>query len=344
MTIREIAELAGVSKATVSYVLNGTKNITPEVKQRVLRVVAESGYKKNRIATSLRKSSTSTIGVVVEDIISFPVAPIIHGISERAEAEGYQIILSDLRILDKLYNNYHQTPQYRKKMNDAVDYLLQAARVDAVIFVGMYDRDFTGLIDKIGKPLVFAYCTTRDPADYCVSYDGHDVSGEVIHSLARQGHERIGVITGLPGSGPSEARLRGALSAAHEAGLAVGPDCIQPGDWEYPSGYAGAQRLLRLENPPTAIFAMNDLMAAGAMDAVKDAGLSVPGDVSVIGFDDRELASFVRPNLSTVRIDLVGIGRAAAETAIARIRGEEAQHLQVLRSVMIPRDSVAERK
>lgn len=337
MTIKEIAELAGVSTATVSYVMNGSKNVMPETKQRVLDAIAQSGYQPNRIAKSLRMKSTNTIGVLAEDIMGFPVPAIINGISEYVEQNGYHILLSDLRMLESLFNQYDQIVQHKEKINEAISFLLFGARVDAIIYVGMFDRDITGIITDIHKPLVIAYSTTTDPDSYCVTYDSESISADAVRILLERGHRRVAVITGLAHTFPSRMRMRGVQRAFGQAGLVLDNALVKNGDWEYASGYSCMVELLEQELRPTALFAMNDLMAAGAMDAIRAAGLRIPDDISVIGFDNREIASYLQPRLTTININLKGIGLASAKMALDKIHGTHVAE----RSVIIPSEVIS---
>jgi LacI family transcriptional regulator len=339
MTIKEIANLAGVSTATVSYVINNTKNVLPEKRRRVLEVIEQSGYQPNQMAKSLRAKKSNTIGVLAEDIRGFPVPAIINGISEYAEHEGYRILLSDLRMMESLLNRYDMIGQYKDKVNKAISLLLHGTMVDAVVYIGMSDRDITGIIDKISKPLVIAYSTTNDPYAHSVTYDNEQISGEVIRHLLASGHRRIAVITGPLHTSPASMRMAGVENAFAEAGLVLDQDLVRHGDWEFPTGYIHATELLRYS--PTAIFAMNDLMAAGAMAAIDHAGLRVPDDISIIGFDNRDISGLLQPRLTTVEIDLKGIGLAAAQTALQRISGEGGpERGRIIPSRLIIRETV----
>lgn len=343
MTIKEIAELAGVSTATVSYVMNNSKNVMPETKQRVLDAIAQSGYQPNRIAKSLRVKSTNTIGVLAEDIMGFPVPAIINGISEYVEQSGYHILLNDLRMLESLFNQYDQITQYKDKINEVISFLLFGARVDAIIYVGMFDRDITGIINKIRKPLVIAYSTTADADGCCVTYDNETISADAVRYLFGCGHRHVAIITGLAHTFPARMRMRGVQRAFKDAGLVLDNALVKNGDWEYASGYSCMQELLEQEPRPTALFAMNDLMAAGAIDAIRTAGLRIPEDISVIGFDNQEIAFYLRPRLTTVDINLKGIGRAAAKMALDRIHGKHVEDRSlIIPSKLVLRETVAE--
>jgi LacI family transcriptional regulator len=342
MTIKEIARLSGVSTATVSHVINNSKNVTPKTKKRVLNVINQSGYQPNSIAKSLRVNSTRTIGVLVEDIRGFSVPAIVGAISEYAEQHKYQILLNDLHMLESLLNRYDQISSLKDKINKAISWLLDGARVDAIIYVGMFDREITGILDKIEKPLVMAYSLTNEPWNHCVTYDSKNISAEIINYLFKMGHEQIGIITGLAHTFPAKMRLSGIQQAYSEAGRALDSSLVKNGDWSYQTGYDCMIELLDLEHKPTAIFAMNDIMAAGAMNAIKDRGLSVPGDISMVGFDDRDMSLYLRPSLTTVSIDLKKIGLMAAQIIIDKLNNssETYDHLITLPCELKLRDSV----
>jgi len=342
VTIKEVAKLAGVSTATVSYVINNTKNVAPEKRQRVLDAIEQSGYTPNLVAKSLRVKKTNTIGVLVEDIMGYPVPAIINGISERVEKSDYRILLNDLRMLESLFNQYDQIMQQKNKINEAISLLLFGARVDAIIYVGMFDRNITGILNEINKPLVIAYSTSDDKNFHSVTYDNENISAEAVRHLFDLGHRRIAVITGLAHTSPARMRMRGIQRAFSEAGIVLDSALVKNGDWEYASGYSCMIELLSEDTLPTAVFAMNDLMAVGAMDAIGNAGLRVPEDISVIGFDNREFAVYLHPKLTTIEIDLKGIGQLAAETALNTILGvDKGESSLIIPSRLIQRKTTA---
>ena len=340
ITIKDIAREAGVSTATVSYVINGSRPVLPEKQQRVLDVVAKTNYQPNRVAKSLRTKKTNIIGVLAEDILAFPTSRIINGISEYMEQADYQILLSDLRMLGSLFNQYDQVIHQKDKINQALSFLVFGAKVDAVIYVGMFDRDISGIINNMNKPIVIAYSTSIDPHACSVTYENEDISARLTRCLIENGHRRIAVITGLAHTAPAQKRLKGINKAFKEAGLILDSALVRNGDWERATGYACMKDLLEQEhdNLPTAVLVMNDLMAVGAMDAIRDANLRVPQDISVVGFDNREISDVVFPKLTTVEIDLKAIGYAAAQMVTQKLTGvgEYADS----RSIIIPSELV----
>jgi len=323
ITIKDIASQAGVSTATVSYVINGSRHVKPDKQQRVLDIIAKTNYQPDRVAKSLRTKKTNIIGVLVEDILAFPSPQIIGGISDYVEQTDYNILHSDLRMLDSLYNKYNQVIHQKDKINQALSFLVFGARVDAVIYVGMFDRDISGIVANIKKPIVIAYSTSADTHACSVTYDNENAASEITHHILNHGHKRIAVITGLSHTTPAQVRLKGIENALTQAGITLNGNFIKNGDWERSSGYSCMKELLKNEKEtrPTAVIVMNDLMAVGAMDAIREAGLRIPEDISIVGFDNRDVSDYVSPKLTTVEIDLKAIGFSAAQLATEKLLG-----------------------
>ena len=309
-TMRDVAELAGVSTATVSHVINGSKKLSAETTERVLRAISQVNYTPNTVAKSLRLGQTFTIGVLVEDIRGLPVAAIVSGISETLSKAGYKTIFHDLHLLEKLYNQYEQIGTYRERINEGVS-LLKSSNVDGIIYVAMHDRHLDYLLDPMDTPLVYAYSHGTENDTY-VTYSNKDSAADMIRYLLGKGHERIAVIAGHPHSYPTAQRLLGIQMAMQQAGLPLPAHYIRYGDWEYESGKKETQAILQMDPLPTAIFAMNDLMAAGCMAALQENGLRIPKDMAVAGFDNREIASYLQPPLTTIALPTPEIGVKAA--------------------------------
>ena len=341
ITIKDIAKAAGVSTATVSYVINGTKTVTPERQKRVLDVIAKTGYQPNAVAQSLRTKKTKTIGILVEDILAFSAPRIINGISEYMEKTEYHILLNDLRMLDSLFNRYDQIVHQKDKINRELNFLVYGAKVDAVIYVGMFDRDITGVIPDINKPVIIAYSTSEDAHTCFVTYENENISTEITRHLIDAGHRNIAVISGLAHTPPAQQRLKGVHRAFSEAGIVLNSQMVKNGDWERDSGYFCMKDLLSEATLPTAVFVMNDIMAIGAMDAIKEAGLRVPEDISIIGFDNRDVSEYVSPKLTTAEIDLKAIGYTAAQTVVEKLSGKNKSENRItIPSKMIFRETV----
>ena len=338
-TMRDVAILAGVSTATVSHVVNGSKKISPETTERVLRAISQVNYKPNTLAKSLRMGQTHTIGILVEDIRGLPVSGIVSGISETLAKGGYKTILYDLHLLEKLYNQYEQIGTYRQRINEGLNFL-QSSDVDGIIYVAMHDRHLDYLFDPMDTPLVFAYSHGTETDTY-VTYSNRDSAADMIRYLLNKGHERIAVIAGHPHSYPTAQRLLGVQMALQQAGLALPQEYIQYGNWEYESGKEQTRKLLKLDPLPTAIFAMNDLMAAGCMAELMSAGLRIPDDMAVACFDNREIAAYLQPSLTTVALPTTEIGTEAALRIIDMISNPSPHPVRkIIRCSIIERNSV----
>jgi len=285
-----------------------------------LDIIEKTGYQSNALAKSLRTKKTNTIGVLVEDVLGFATPRIINGISEYVETTDYRILFSDLRMLESLYNQYDQIIQHKEKIHNELMFLVYGAKVDAVIYIGMFDRDVSGIIPDIGKPVVIAYSTSRDTHTCFVTYENEDVSAKMAQGLIDAGHRRIAVITGTATS-PAMQRLKGIQRAFKQSGIELDSGLVKAGNWERDSGYVSMKEILQNPIRPTAVFAMNDHMAIGAMDAIKEAGLQVPRDISVVGFDNSEGSDIVSPKLTTVEIDLKALGFTAAQVVAERLAG-----------------------
>ena len=299
------------------------------------------------MAKSLRTKKTNVIGVLAEDIMGFPTARIINGISEYMEKTDFHILLNDLRMMDSLFNQYDQIIYQKEKIYKALSLLVFGAHVDAVIYIGMFDRDISGVVTDMKKPIVIAYSTSADENTCSVTYENEDISAQLTRHLFANGHRRIAVITGLAHTAPAQMRLKGINKAYKEAGLILDNALVKNGDWERTSGYACMTDLLQQEQMqlPTAVLAMNDFMAIGAIDAIRENNLRVPEDISVVGFDNRDVSDYVFPRLTTVEIDLKAIGYAAAQVADHKLSGAGEytnQNSVIIPSKLILRDTVAQ--
>lgn len=312
ITIKEIAKLADVSVATVSYVLNNSGSVSEETRERILKIINENNYTANKVAKSLRTSRSNTIGVLVEDITVWNAPQIIKGIGEFAEQNNKHLILTDLGLLSKIGNDFSLFGKFADIVNESVRLLL-SAQVDGIIYIAMHDREMDGVIKNFNRPLLYTYCYSSNAEQYYVSYDNRDISREIGLYFARQGHRRIGVLCGNNDSKPSRKRFEGFSLAMEESLIPLPSELIRYGNWDYEQAHQEALEMLRLPDRPTAIFAMNDLMAAGVIQAARDLGLSIPKDIEVIGFDNREFSNFTFPRLTTVQVPLYELGYYSAQ-------------------------------
>lgn len=338
-TLKDIARKAGVSVASVSYVINGKKTLSEDTTRRILDAIQDSNFSPHSLAKSLRVGKTLTIGVLVEDIRGLPIADIVNGVEDILEANGYQMILTDLHMLEKLYNQYDQMEGFKEFINDRVQMLLRS-HVDGIIYVGLHDRHIDYIINPIDTPFVFTY-SHGTCEDHYVTYNNFDGARDATHYLIDHGHRKIAIIGGHPNSFPTHERMRGFLSVMEKHHLPVPAEYICYGDWEYPSGYRQAEILLNLPDRPSAIFVMNDVMAAGCINYAMKSGLTIPRDLSVFGFDNQPFASYLPVPLTTIQLPNVEIGHEGARMMLALVEGQTVDHnCVILPCRLIERGSV----
>jgi LacI family transcriptional regulator len=341
--IKDIAQRAKVSTATVSYVLNGTGSVSEKTRVNILEVVKEMNYEPNHIAKSLKIKKTKTIGVIVEDVTSFNSAEIIDGINEYAENQGFSLLLTNMRVLKCLGQNYEDTEVVRELAQPAIKEILNK-QVDGLIYIGVHTRDVSGMLPNNQLPTVYTYCHTANDKDYSVNYDDHLAAYEATNYLIQAGHRKIAVISGLFNSNPSRDRFNGYFQAIMDNQLVFEPAFIKTGDWEFESGYRLTFELLSGDDRPTAVLAMNDNMAAGAINACIDKGLKVPEDVSIVGFDDREFSSYISPKLTTMRLPLHEMGVEASKTLIKVLSQDDTvENSKKLKCTLMERGTVSRR-
>lgn len=341
-TIKEIAKLANVSTATVSYCLNDPSKISKETRAKVMRIIEQVNYKPNSIAKSLKVKRTNAIGIITEDITVFNTPEIINGIGEYAEESNYHIILENIRLYKRIGNNYQDTSKFTGVIKEITS-VLMSKQVEGIIYVGAHCRDVSGLIDKISIPVVYAYCYSEKEDDFAVTYDDGLAAYEATKYLITLNHRKIGIITGLAGSMQCQDRLKGYQKALYEHQVLFNPEYLKEGNWEREAGYTAGKELLSAADRPSAIFALNDVMAGGVIDAAAELGLQIPEDLSLIGFDNRECSYSYTPKLTTMALPLNNIGKKAAEILIDRISKQERKSLDKdlkLKCELVERESV----
>jgi LacI family transcriptional regulator len=305
-TIRDVAQLAGVSTATVSHVLNGTRVVSDTARDRVLEAMEELHYQPNAVARSLRVSSTLTIGLIVPDVEIPFFARVARCIEIAANEAGFSTILcnsdwsfqQELRYLDNLV----------------------ARRVDGLVCISLsLTAEHIAPLQKRNIPIVWFEQKRPGRLFDSVVIDNFKGAYQATLHLITQGHRRIGCITGLAHSSLSVDRLAGYRQALHEHGIAFDEQLICSGDYTAPTGLRGAKQLLQLAAPPTAIFAYNDMMALGAMQAINERGLRVPDDIAVIGFDGIALTEHTCPPLSTIEQPIPEMSKITMNMLLDRI-------------------------
>ena len=326
LTLAQLAELAGVSKATVSKVVNGRSAVAPETRAMIEDLIREHGFRRQR----RRSSPAAVMELVFHELAGDYPTEIVRGVGKVAREHHLAVAISELQG--------NHTP--------GVDWLedVLIRRPTGVIAVF---SDLTGLQrERLAArriPLVLLD-PTGDPGHRTPSVAAGNWNGglSATRHLLELGHRRIAIITGPPHALSSRARLDGYRAALDTAGVRVDPDLICPGDYQIEDGLTHTHRLLRLANPPTAIFASNDGQAIGVYHAAHQLGLRIPADLSVIGFDDMPPTRWTIPPLTTVHQPLSEMAAAAARMLVTLARGEPLVHnRQEFATALVVRGSTA---
>ncbi|HEX5839362.1 MAG TPA: LacI family DNA-binding transcriptional regulator [Anaerolineales bacterium] len=305
-TIREVAESAGVSYATVSHVINNTRLVSPETRERVLAAMDALNYRPNALARSLRQGKTNTIGLVLPDSANPFFAEISRSIEDEAFKKGYSVFLCNTE-LDTQRELFY------------VD-VLSKKQVDGIIFVAAGDQaDSLDYLIQRRMPLVMIDREVPNVEADAVLTDNQLGGYLATRHLLDLGHRRIACIAGPSSITPSSERIIGYRKALEEAGISYDENLILRGDYHAQSGMDITHIILGMDPRPTAIFALNDLMALGALRAAAEAGCSIPGDLSVVGYDDLEISRFTNPPLTTIAQPKKEVGTRAVNLLVERM-------------------------
>jgi LacI family transcriptional regulator len=310
-TIRDVAQRAGVSTTTVSHVINGTRKVEPSTTSRVRAAIEELGYRPNALARSMRRGSTHTVGVVLPDIANPFFGDLARSLEDHMFEAGYSAIIC---------NSDGDTVKEGRYLD-----VLLSKQVDGLLLVAA-SQPSEGLIDLVrqGTPTIVV---DRELDDISVSQvlvanrQGGLLAGRHLLTL---GHRDFGVIAGPGSLGTSARRLEGFEAALAEAAVELPEARVFRGDFRAASGRVAMDGWLRSGHSPTAVFAENDLMAIGALSAAHAAGLDVPGDVSVVGFDGIAFGVDVTPPLTTVSQSIEDMAAAATELLFERLGDRDA--------------------
>jgi len=340
ITIKEIARLTGVSTATVSNVLNGKSGAAGAAKaSEIIGVARDLHYMPNTLARGLQKQKTNTIGIIAEDLTVFNTPEIVDGIDARCEEGGYEIILANMRLFKRYNNDFTDTPRHHELLDSMMRNMI-AKQVEGIVYVGYHCREIAYLPSRVQVPFVYAYCYPKEKIYHSVMFDDENAARDVTEQLIAKGHSRIGVICGPASSYHTKTRLRGFKTAMAEHDIEIKPGLIVYGDWERLSGYLLASKLLDLG--VSAIFSFNDLMACGVYERAAERGLQIGKDISLFGFDNRDISQGYIPALSTVQPPLNEIGRRCAEIILSQIKGQKTDDKRIyLPCTILERQSAA---
>lgn len=324
ITIKEIARECNVSPTTVSNILNGRPNVGEETRKRVLEIVRERGYQPNYIARGLRIQKTRMIAIIVEDLVQFSTAGVVDGIMQSCEKLGYRTIVQNLRLYSRWSDSWFDDEQAYYSILNPVLQQIRQIQADGVIYVAGHERYIRCFPTDFPLPAVVSYAYEKSDRVPSVVLDDERGGYEMTRYLISMGHQRIGVIGGREDNIHTQKRLLGYQRALYEEKLFFDPDLVCYGDWERKSGYAMTEKLLNAK--ATAVFCMADRMAGGVYDYLEAHGLSAGKDLSVVGFDNQDMAEYFRPALTTMELPLRELGHKAAEILLERLEnGEEAE-------------------
>jgi LacI family repressor for deo operon, udp, cdd, tsx, nupC, and nupG len=315
-TIRDVAALAGVSHQTVSRVINKIERVNEETRLRVEAAINELGYRPNAIARSMAKGSTRTLSCISPNLTDYTFANIIEGAELEARLAGYFLMTASAPDTETF--------------SCLVGQLLDSRRTEGLLVINPFVDDRHSSLPQYA-PVVFVGARSSLNTMDSVFLDDEEAGRIATRHLCELGHQNLALITGPLQEDCSRDRMNGYLNVLQTQGLSTDTNLVVEGDWSATSGYQGVKALLARRVEFSAIFAQNDRMAVGAMRALREAGLRVPEDISVIGFDDMPLASYFDPGLTTIRQDTFNMGREAARLLIRAIETPEKQrrHLRM---------------
>lgn len=325
MTIKEIAKLANVSSATVSKILNGKDQyISEATRQRVLEIVEREGYIPNAIAKSLKIKSTKTIGIVIPDVMNLFFSELARGIEDAAEKKGYSVILCNSDNKESKEEKYIQ--------------ILQEKMVDGIILTAS-ERSVSKSLKRRNTPMILLdRDISIDDNVGRIVVDNEDGAYNATNFLIDKGCKNIGFISSDNINKSSGERFKGYKKAILEKGIEYDDEKIFLQNYTIETGYKGTMTLLE-ETKIDGICCGNDLIAIGAIKALKEKGIDVPGEIKVIGFDDIQVSQYMDPPLTTIKQPIYEMGEEAVKMLVAIIERKEVNMVKVLKTELIERGS-----
>ncbi len=328
-TMKDVAQLAGVSTATVSRALMNPEKVSSSTRKRVEEAVLEAGYSPNSLARNLRRNESKTIVAIVPDICDPYFTEIIRGIEDAAMEHGYLVLLGD-------------SGQQKKRESSFVN-LVFTKQADGMLLLGTdLPFDVSKPEQKNLPPMVMACEFAPELELPTVHIDNLTSAFEVVNYLTQLGHKRIAQISGPENATLCQFRLQGYQQALRRAGITMNPTYTTFGDFTFESGVKAVRQLMSLPDAPTAIFCHNDIMAIGAIQEAKRLGLRIPRDLSVVGFDDIQFSQYCDPPLTTISQPRYEIGRQAMLMMLELLRGHDVQAgSRLLETQLVIRESAA---
>ena len=308
--IKDVAREAGVSTATVSHVINGTRFVKEQTKDKVVKAMDKLDYHPNYAARSLRSNKSHIVGLLIPDVSNLFYMTMVKGIEKELRKNNYNLIVSDTN--GKLANEKSQIKAFNSQLIDGL-----------IMRPVNEDHSFLKNIENC-CPRVFVDCKPNnfDEGDMVLS-ENYKGAKEAINLLIKKGHNKIGIISGLSGLTTSTERLEGYKDALKENNIPLNKNLIKYGDYRINSGYKLMKELIEEDNGLTSVFIANNAMTIGAMKLLKEKNIKIPDDISLIGFDDSDWASITDPPLTVVKQSSFEMGKKAAELILKRINNNE---------------------
>lgn len=328
VTIKDIAKKANVSVTTVSRVLNNKPDVGDQTRTKILKLIEELNYKPNSVARGLVMQKTHTIGLIIPDI-SNPFFPqVARAIEDKAQKSGYSII-------------FFNTDNHLEKEKKAVE-LFKSKQVDGLIVsLSLGNEEILKELKAANYPVVQIDRSVLSNSYPLVSIDNKNSAYQMVEYMLKKGYKKIAHITGDLKTTTARDRLAGYKKALNDYQVEINEDYIIKGDYTQQLAFEAMQTLLKLKEPPTAVFAANDLSAAGVYKALFAAGLNIPADIAVAGHDDIDIASLLRPELTTMRQPKYSLGEKAVSVLLKMIDNYEAEvEAQILKTKLVIRESV----
>jgi len=327
VTIREVALRAGVSTATVSRVFNNAEPVDERTRQRVRTAAKELNYVPNALGRSLSLRKTDAIGLLLPDLFGEFFSEVIRGCDQTAQQNHFHLIVSS-------------SHSNRQEIETALR--VMRGRVDGLVIMSPH-IDSRALNENLPRtlPVVLLNCHVESDGFDSLTIDNYGGAHDMTRHLLSHGHRRVAIIAGTEGNFDAAERLRGYCAAMRESGAEIDQDLVAQASFSEATGYDAVRRLLALASPPSAIFASNDAMAIGALSALRDAGIQIPEQVALAGFDDIPVCKYLTPTLTSVTVNIEELGERAMETVLHAVRNKNAHRKQVilLPVTLTPRES-----
>lgn len=311
-TIKDVAKRAGVSTATVSHTINGTRAVLPKTRARVMSAIDDLNYRPNTLARSLTTNKTKTIGVVISDVISPFFAQLLRDLENLLSGLDYNLIVC---------NTYEDVDREARNLE-----LLLDKRVDGIIITPTgFDQPMYNEFNALAIPLVFIDRNPRNSIGSFVGVDNHKASYDITHYLMGLGHKRIGLLSLIPETSAVGSRIAGYQDALKEMGLPIDPNLITTSSFEIETAVSAVHSLLKFDNRPSAIIAGSHVATLGTLQALRELDMEYPRDISLVCFDNSRWTSVVRPSLTVVTKPINDLARHSVEIMLNALAQIESQ-------------------